>query len=284
MKEEIVSRSPRDKGKGLGQREEGPSLGCYGVTPQRGPERLASLGSRQAPSWEALGIPAAWLLISPVMGAGRSCCGRSWGLGTIGACLLTEMTNGGSERGCASVKESMDKRKYQAQIAVMIFKGRLLKAGETLECPRAHVGTCLSVRLEVTVVAGSVSVEAISAAWTPELRPFCVLWEDQRSDRLILADGWVPNVKCKRKEKSCICDTKELLHEKKAPCSAEDVTWISSDSISVEELGKPHLLPIAKGGELRAPRSNQEEGVGAEMKGEEGKDASRMAGAQAFWW
>lgn len=120
------------------------------------------------------------------------------------ACLLTEMTNGGSERGCASVKKSMDKRKYQAQIAVMIFKGRLSKVEEQLECPRAHcLGTCLSVCLDVTVLAGSVSVEAISAAWTPELCPFCVLWEDQSSDRLILADGWVPNVKCNRKEKSC---------------------------------------------------------------------------------
>lgn len=113
-KEEIVSRSPRDKGEGLGQQKEGPGLGCCGVTPQRGPERLASLGSRQALSREALGIPAAGLLISPMVGAGCSCCARSWGLGTIRACLLTEMTNGGSERGCASVKKSMDKRKYQA--------------------------------------------------------------------------------------------------------------------------------------------------------------------------
>lgn len=122
--------------------------------------------------------------------------------------------------------------------------------------------------MEATDRAGSVSDEAISAAWTPELCPICALWEDQRLDRLILADGWVPNVKGTRKEIGCIYGTQESLHEKKAPCSAEDLTWISSDGISVEMLGKPHLLPIAKGEELGAPRSNQVEGVGAEMKGE----------------
>lgn len=136
------------------------------------------------------------------------------------------------------------------------------------------MGTCLSVRLEGTVGAGSGSGETISAACTPELCAFWVLWEDQRSDRLLHADGWVPNVKCKRKEKSGICETKELLHEKKAPCSAEDVTWISSDSISMAE-----LLPVVKGGELGAPRSHQ----GRNERG--GRQGCQQDGrAQTSWW
>lgn len=52
----------------------------------------------------------------------------------------------------------------------------------------------------------------------------------------------------------------------------------------MEEVEKPHLLPVAKGEELGTPRSNEEGGVGAEaMEGEEDKDASGMAGAQASW-
>lgn len=94
------------------------------VSPLGGPERPAPLGSRQALPREALGIPAAKLLISWVMGAGHSRSGRSYGPGTIGACLLTEMTNGGGERQCVSMKKSMGKRKCRVQIAVMIFKGR----------------------------------------------------------------------------------------------------------------------------------------------------------------
>lgn len=85
----------------------------------------------------------------------------------------------------------------------------------------------------------------------------------------------------KGKKKVATCDTKEWLHEKKALVLLG--TCISSDSTTVEELGKPPLPPIAKGEELGAPRSNQEEGVGAEMKGEEDEDVSGMAGAQAFW-
>lgn len=84
------------------------------------------------------------------------------------------------------------------------------------------------------------------------------------------------------KKRVAICDTKELLHEKKALVLLR--TWISSDSTSVEEVEKPHLLPVAEGEELGTPRSNEEEGVGAEeMEGEEDEDASGMAGAQAFW-
>lgn len=45
-----------------------------------------------------------------------------------------------------SLKKSLDKGKYQMQIAVMNCEGRFLKAGAKRECPRAQAGTCLSMR------------------------------------------------------------------------------------------------------------------------------------------
>lgn len=81
------------------------------------------------------------------------------------------------------MKKGLDKRKYRVQIAVMIFKGRLLKVGETLECHRAHVGTFLSVHWKVTVVVAagdrwlSICRSRLSSQWRPELGqalPACV--------------------------------------------------------------------------------------------------------------
>lgn len=65
------------------------------------------------------------------------------------------MTNGGSERGVCSLKKSMDKRKYRVQIALMNFKGRLLKVEGKLQCHRACVRTFPAGRLEVTVVVAA---------------------------------------------------------------------------------------------------------------------------------
>lgn len=45
-----------------------------------------------------------------------------------------------------SLKKSLDKGKYQMQIAVMNREGGFLKAGAKRECPRARAGTCLSMR------------------------------------------------------------------------------------------------------------------------------------------
>lgn len=102
--------SPRDKGKGLSEREEGPDssrgarLGCCSSAPRVSESGL--FGEQASPSLEGLGIEAAQQLISPVMGAGHSCSGRSCGPGTIRVCLLTEMTNGGSEKGMQAKRKA----------------------------------------------------------------------------------------------------------------------------------------------------------------------------------
>lgn len=99
---------------------------------QGGPARTASLGSGQAVPREDLGVPAARPVMSPVTGAGWGCSGGGLGPETIRACFLTQMTNGGSEGGTgASLKKSLNKRKYQVQIVAMNCRGRLLKGGET---------------------------------------------------------------------------------------------------------------------------------------------------------
>lgn len=68
-REEIVSRSPRDEGKGL-QAGRRPGVEVLRRHSQGGPARTASLGSRQAVPREDLGVPAARLVMSPVTGAG----------------------------------------------------------------------------------------------------------------------------------------------------------------------------------------------------------------------
>lgn len=77
--------------------------------------------------------------------------------------------------------------------------------------------------------------------------------------------------------------TKEFLNEKKPLVLLS--TWTSWESISVEkEWGKAQLLSLTKEKDFGTPRSNQEEGMRAEIEREENKHASQMAEAQAFQW
>lgn len=99
---------------------------------------------------------------------------------------------------------------------------------------------------------------------------------------LILADVWVPNVKCNRGKKVLFIIPKSFLM-KRSPLVLLS-TWISWESFFVEEWGKAQLLSLTKEKDFGTPRSNQEEGMRAEIEREEDRHASQMAEAQAFRW